>query len=81
MEQHTKYAMFLILDPTSQGSDKHKSFRPYGRYLKDYDGSCIVTTNDIFAAKLFDFPGEVHKYWHAHKALSMFGIQVITVGD
>lgn len=79
--ERVKYAMFLILDPTSQVSDKHKSFRPYGRYLKKYNDDCIVTTNDVFEAKLFDFPGDVHKYWHAHSALSMFGIQVITVGD
>jgi hypothetical protein len=79
--ENIKYAMFLILDPTSQVSDKHKSYRPYGRYLKDYDGSCIVTTNDIFEAKMFQHEGDVHKYWHAHKALSMFGIQVITVND
>jgi hypothetical protein len=81
MEKNARYAMFLILDPFKQMSNKVNGFRPYGRYLKNYDNDCIVTTNDIFEAKLFEFPGDVHKYWHAHRALSIFAIQVVTVGD
>jgi hypothetical protein len=72
-----KYVMYLMLDPFSRQSN----YKPYGRYLKDYDGSCIVTTNNIFDAKQFNHAGDVHKYWHAHKALSMFGIQVVEVGE
>jgi hypothetical protein len=68
MEKDNKYVILL-------------TFHSYGRYLKDCDDGCVITTNNIFQAKMFDFPGDVYKYQKMHSVLQQYSIQVITVGE